>query len=303
MSLREVVWAILRDDQTAIKKVAADPKTRQVITAYMVCRGGPFVDFDTKDKKKLVWLEAVEAADIKDMDSADRLAWAAYTLGQPKIAQRWADRAKADSPITQWVQAKLLLRAGKIDEAAALLAKASKGFPKDQRWAFPRFDEGEWNEKENLTPTEVVAGELAVLGLARRQYVDSLDLLLRNNWWTDAAYVAERVLTVDELQKYVDANWSAQLAASFKPGEGASQGGLVNPLATRPEAGSTESPRRRPNLFPVRHAKDLRPICESRDGRQQSKAARRQAGCRAVDAGKAGSRKRHGIDGHRTGPG
>ena len=226
-SLRQVVWAILRDDPAAMKKVAADPKSRQVVAAYMVCQGGPYVNFDAKDKKKLAWLEAVEAADVKDMESADRLAWAAYTLGQPKIAQRWVDRAKADSPITQWVQAKLLLRAGKIDEAAGLLAKASKAFPKDQIWRSKGFADEEDGAGADGSPADRVAGELGVLRLARRQYVDSLDLLLRHDWWTDAAYVAERVLTVDELQEYVDANWPKKLAENCKPVEGSKSGQMA----------------------------------------------------------------------------
>ena len=65
--------------------------------------------------------------------------------------------------------------------------------------------------------------EQGVLTLSRGQYVEALDQLLRaggpldatrpaeeEGWpmtpyWNDAAYVAERVLTLDELKQYVDA--------------------------------------------------------------------------------------------------
>jgi photosystem II stability/assembly factor-like uncharacterized protein len=57
-----------------------------------------------------------------------------------------------------------------------------------------------------FAPSEVLA-EVGVLRLARREYVESLDALLRSGFWMDAAYVAERVLTVDELQTYVDRDW------------------------------------------------------------------------------------------------
>ena len=57
--------------------------------------------------------------------------------------------------------------------------------------------------------------ELGALHLARREYTESLDTLLRSGYWMDAAYVAERVLTLDELGKsYVDRHWPAVAPAS-----------------------------------------------------------------------------------------
>ena len=50
-------------------------------------------------------------------------------------------------------------------------------------------------------------GELGVLHLARGDYASSLDALLRAGFWADAAYVAERVLTLEELEAYVQRNW------------------------------------------------------------------------------------------------
>jgi hypothetical protein len=52
-----------------------------------------------------------------------------------------------------------------------------------------------------------VLGELGVLRLARREYTEALDALLRSGYWTDAAYVAERVLTANELKAYVERDW------------------------------------------------------------------------------------------------
>jgi LysM repeat protein len=45
------------------------------------------------------------------------------------------------------------------------------------------------------------------LRLARREYTQALDALLNAGFWMDAAYVAERVLTADELKTYVDYYW------------------------------------------------------------------------------------------------
>ncbi|MDR3458316.1 MAG: hypothetical protein P4N60_12775 [Verrucomicrobiae bacterium] len=52
-------------------------------------------------------------------------------------------------------------------------------------------------------------GELGVLHLVRREYAEALDALLRSGYWTDAAYVAELVMTTAELKAYVDRNWPA----------------------------------------------------------------------------------------------
>ncbi|HEV2328037.1 MAG TPA: hypothetical protein VGY56_04520 [Verrucomicrobiae bacterium] len=58
-----------------------------------------------------------------------------------------------------------------------------------------------------ITATNQVLGELGVFRLSQRDYVEALDALLRSGFWMDAAYVAERILTVDELKAYVDQDW------------------------------------------------------------------------------------------------
>ncbi len=58
-------------------------------------------------------------------------------------------------------------------------------------------------------PERRTAGELALLRLSRRDYTKALDLLLRGGFWSDAAFVAERVLTPDELLAYVAKAWPA----------------------------------------------------------------------------------------------
>jgi hypothetical protein len=68
---------------------------------------------------------------------------------------------------------------------------------------------------QDIYPPAQVLAELGVLHLARREYTESLDALLRSGFWMDAAYVAERVLTLDELKSYVDRNWPAVAAVAI----------------------------------------------------------------------------------------
>ena len=46
-----------------------------------------------------------------------------------EMAQRWVSLARSNSITTQWIEAKLLMRDGKIDQAAAILARISRAFP------------------------------------------------------------------------------------------------------------------------------------------------------------------------------
>ncbi len=204
-----------------LKVLALNPHTRRVITAYLISRN-PYTDRHEAETipearqffdRTTTWLDAVEAAKISDVESASQFALAAYQAGEMEIAQRWIARAGRE-PVAQWLQAKLFMRAGKIAEAAKLLAKLSRQFPQElpATNAATRFAESLFVDINEVDPDRIAIGrqtlgELGVLRLQRREYAESLDALLRSGYWMDAAYVAERVLTTDELKRYVDRNW------------------------------------------------------------------------------------------------
>ncbi|HOX06822.1 MAG TPA: hypothetical protein PK280_10500 [Planctomycetota bacterium] len=205
-SLQTAAGSVLDSGPEALKAAAADSAARAVVTAYLVSRGGPFHRVDEKQAR--AWLAAVEGAGKEAFTGADRLAAAAYQLGDMDGAGRWLERAPDDSPSANWLRAKLLMRAGKLDAAAGLLARASRGFPQDERWE-DRLGGLTAGEEPSgcFSARELVRGELGVLQLARRHYSEALDCLARGGYSLDAGYVAERVLTLDELTGYVDANW------------------------------------------------------------------------------------------------
>jgi len=70
---------------------------------------------------------------------------------------------------------------------------------------------------EVLAAPQRALGEEAVVRVAQQDYTGALDQLLRAGYWMDAAYLAEQVLTLDELKTYVDATWPAGLAAKYEP--------------------------------------------------------------------------------------
>ena len=230
ISLREAAAKALNSDRDLIC-LATNGNCRRVITAFITSRRTLESLFNTCDMDNSAeanqsiitrWLDAVEAADVSDVDSAEQIALAAYQAGKWDIAQRWIRRAKT-TPVTQWLQAKLLLRSGNIEAAAALLDRVARVFPRDEI-ASNRADTAELKDNlymdgstylsSRIIPGSEVLAELGALRLARREYVESLDALLRAGFWMDAAYVAERVLTLDELKGYVDRNWPAVEASS-----------------------------------------------------------------------------------------
>lgn len=223
-SLRFASAAALRAPPEMLGVLAKNPLTQRVITAYLAAEG-PWTpsSFDGNPSEQeasehsRAWLEAVEVAKIRDVDSAEKLALAAYQRNEMETAQRWIQRAP-NGAVAQWLKAKLLLRAGRLREAAALLARVAQAFPVEAQGTNQvvpsSLKETLFVQIYNDTPGSLnasrqVLGELGALRLARREYVQSLDALLNSGFWMDAAYVAERVLTVEELQSYVDSHWPA----------------------------------------------------------------------------------------------
>jgi tetratricopeptide (TPR) repeat protein len=235
-SLQYTCGAILKEKPGILQRVAKHDALRQLVTAYLVSRGGPFTP-PPDHATSVAWLGAVESAGLSDVRDADTLAWAAYSAGQYKLARRWLDRCRKDTPVALWVDSKLLLRAGKTDEAAAKLARAVEALPRSAGpWMMGRDYCGEDGNGPYYANCATAAGELATLKLHRCQYVQALDLLYRNGWWADAAHVADRVLTLDELVQYVDKNWPVP---------------LVRPEDRRPERASNMGVRVEPPPAPV----------------------------------------------------
>jgi tetratricopeptide (TPR) repeat protein len=218
---------VLTKGPDVLRPLAVNPRTQRVITAFVISRGiqqwlGYGAEDSTESSRPLrradvgrAWLEAVAAAGVNDVESAAKLALAAYQNGDLPLAWRWIRRAPS-SPVAQWLQAKLLLHDGKTAQAAALLASVARSFPIEppstNRVAGAQFEDllsmrAPGYYVDGIPAERQVLGELGVLRLARREYTQALDALLNAGFWMDAAYVAERVLTLEELKAYVDGYW------------------------------------------------------------------------------------------------
>ena len=191
-------FALGADAETLVK-LARNVTVQHVLTARLASYGGGNASG---------WLDALETANVYDLSKADYFALTAYQAGDFSGASRWLERAQKDSLVSLWVKAKLLMRDGSLNQAAATFSELVRQFP--DAGEYPVVKDFFWNPSwypDYIPILQRIGGERATLQMARGDYIDALNLLLRNDYWLDAAYVAERVLTIGELKKYVDANW------------------------------------------------------------------------------------------------
>ncbi len=198
-TLRQVFLAGPEPDGAALKQMATDPVSRGVVAAWFVARGGPYQSWHREESARFAaWTTAVSQAPNLPPEEADRWAWAAYNAGEWDRAAQFAALAPPDAPASEWVRGLLQLRAGHLDESAAHLANAARAFPT----GLDDTHSGE-DDFEEDSPSGQLDGLRGAVELRRDRYVEALRIFLTADHWSDAAFVAEQVLTIDELKAYV----------------------------------------------------------------------------------------------------
>ena len=199
-SLRIVLGRIL-GDEALLRSAVAQPLLQRMLVAHLLYAERYGVDIDDGSLLRSPrggsaaierLLVALESQGLPAAAGTDRLAVLAYDLGRFDLAGPLADRAAG--PLSAWVKAKLALRAGDRAGAAAQYATAVRAMTPDSTDIEPglRFR---------------LRGEQGTLALARGEYEQALEHLYAAapTYWSDLAYVAERVVSSDELKRFVDA--------------------------------------------------------------------------------------------------
>lgn len=243
-SLGLVAEAMLAGEPEIRLVVARDKTLRRVVTAWLLSRTS--MEYSVSggesqipaDSEALRWLETIEATGAGEVELAEQLALLAYQSAQWEVAERWVELS-GDSAVAHWVRAKLSLREGRVEDAASELAEVIRALPGESQPAGSdrpaTLADSLITGSDEITSGNEVRGELGVIRLSQGDFVQALDLLARGGFWQDAAYVAERVLTADELKTYVDRSWpeTPKRWAQVKSGD-------AEDPATR-EAGTMES--------------------------------------------------------------
>ena len=217
-SLLFVARALLAHKEL-LDKALDDPVAQRLLAAYFYTRTSEFalawpsagthveqtysLPSDTSPTSVDVagFIAAVQRHGLAQFEGADRMAAGLYRAGHYDLAAQLA--AKSTTPLAAWVRAKLALRAGHQDVALREYALAAKGFPVEESW---NSDIGYGTEVQS--PHCRVETERGVIALGRGEYLEAMERLYAgaSEHWPDAAWVAERVLTVDELKGFVDKN-------------------------------------------------------------------------------------------------
>jgi tetratricopeptide (TPR) repeat protein len=159
---------------------------------------------ETKD----TWLDLLDKhPPAKPSPAAAKAAWTCYSRADFDGARRWLEHAPPDAGEVLWLRAKLALRDGKLDEAARLFAKASPFYqyaPEEQPY-LPMSYDMQWHD--HASRRDWLRGQFqsdrAIVHISRGEFLRAMDFLTKASYHDDAAYLAERVLTTDELVSWV----------------------------------------------------------------------------------------------------
>ncbi len=197
-SLREVARRLAADADLAVRYIQ-DPRIQKLWFAQVVAAGFDASWLDRGGSAADGWTARVgrvaAAIDRGQATQLDGLAAVAYATGGFELAASLA--RGIDAPLAALVRAKLALRAGDraaaAKEYAAAIGRRSTG---GSTGAAGLSDRG-WSR---------LLAENGVLAMSRADYADALQNLLDagSEYWLDAAHVAERVLSLDELTQFVE---------------------------------------------------------------------------------------------------
>lgn len=195
-----MVARALTGDEARLKAALKDPLAQRVMATFVWTHGQDWVWGNLPEHGGLKGvLEALAA--LPEVAGADRLAAGAWRAGRFDLAERFA--GQEDTPLASWVKAKLAIRRGDRAAAEEHLEKAAAGLPESEDWAGT-------SQVALQRPKVRAEGERALLALARGDFPASAERMVASCSWPDLAQVAERVLTVEELQKLVAAQRPGQ---------------------------------------------------------------------------------------------
>jgi hypothetical protein len=214
LSLRDVSRWLFKN-QNLLSLTAEDNVTRKLMISYVVDFVEPGDAFGSETAKpeqadKMSALLEISEQQFrqKNFDGADNLAVMAYAMGRYEDAAKFAKHA--NSPRGEWLKAKLAIQRGDMDAAAqqyhqALTAYAQEhpqdeGITKTTSLEYTYAEDDYWTA---VAPEALLRDEFAVFSVGRGDFDQALQILSETSW-LDAAYLAERIFSTEELQAYVD---------------------------------------------------------------------------------------------------
>lgn len=205
----ELTHARPGENSPPLAHYANAPLTRRLLTLYLAAKKSI-----VRREFAELWLAELKPDSEIEQEEAGEIALLSYSLGHFDTAQLWLAQA-GNATLAKRLRVKLALRSGDIDQAIAGLATLIRECPAARRQEIAAQIPQDGEPAPTRSVGEILLGELGTLYLSRGLFVKALDSLYRGGYWGDAAYVAERVLTTDELVDYVK-TFSSSSAADLR---------------------------------------------------------------------------------------
>lgn len=201
-SIRFTLWKLFKKPGDHLKPAARDPLCREIISRYLI---STYSGSDEKNVREN-WTLILEQEGVVDEKLLDQLAWMAYINGDLEGAKKYIEKSQSKSFIRLWLQSRFALRNGEKELAFQYLKSITESIKLNEYRVYSLntdyFYAGEGEEDfKNYS-----LGEMALIKLEKGRFEQSLSLFFQSTYYEDAAYLAERILTADELKKFIDKN-------------------------------------------------------------------------------------------------
>ena len=118
--------------QLALRSAARDPLLRLLVTEHILANESTAQNPTEVESVQQTgpqtrcgrWLQAINEANLAQVEDTEYLGWVAYNNGNYSEAERWLQLVKNESPAAAWLRAKLQRRKGQITEAARSMESA-----------------------------------------------------------------------------------------------------------------------------------------------------------------------------------
>jgi tetratricopeptide (TPR) repeat protein len=188
------------DSPQELRKFARDPLLRRIHSSLLLAAGtNPWNEEEPRNPRVEAWLRALEDSGVRDSFGAERIGWICYRAGDYRSAARWLARASKTSPEARWLAGKLAAREGRRDVALREYSTAVRLIART---------EADSMELTNVMPDEDTPdcrldAERAIVAIGAADFRTAFESFLHGGHWDDAAFMAERLVTINELRQIV----------------------------------------------------------------------------------------------------
>ncbi len=211
VSLARLVSAFLAEATSEQRSAAAaDSFFRKVVTAHLLPRSFSACR-ESRSETILAWCTTLRsvAAEL-DPSEQTRVAWALYAEGDYEGAADWMRNNADPNPVAERLRGKLALQAGRIVEANQLFQRSALAMGANEAplMSEPAQDISSWAvTNPPLFSKQQAAADAGICSIATGAFVTALDWMIRSGFWADAAFVAERLISVEELLAHIRSHY------------------------------------------------------------------------------------------------